>query len=155
MFVVPNLDGGSSEDPYVTPDKGRLGSGRLIGGIGGSTRDLRLRTLATYQRIGPKGGFRVRNRLSGVDNVLPQSKYFVLLYYMFVVPNLDGGPSEDPYVTPDKGRLGSGRLIGGIGGSTRDLRLRTLATYQRIGPKGGFRVRNRRSDSADGTAMDR
>ncbi|KAK7273170.1 hypothetical protein RIF29_14218 [Crotalaria pallida] len=75
--------------------------------------------------------------------------------HIFYVQYKDGGPSEDPYVTPDKGRLGSGRLIGGIGGSTRDLRLRTLATYQRIGPKGGFRVRNRCSDSADGTVMDR
>ncbi|KAK7273167.1 hypothetical protein RIF29_14215 [Crotalaria pallida] len=151
MFVAPNLDGGPSEDPYVTPDKGRLGSGRLIGGIGGSTRDLRLRTLATYQRIGPKGGFRVRNRRSdSADGTamdrLPNAGVIGVVY---------DGPSEDPYVTPDKGRLGSGRLIGGIGGSTRDLRLRTLATYQRIGPKGGFRVRNRRSDSADGTAMDR
>ncbi|KAK7273169.1 hypothetical protein RIF29_14217 [Crotalaria pallida] len=148
MFVVPNLDGGPSKDPYVTPDKGRLGSGRLIGGIGGSTRDLRLRTLATYQRIGPKGGFRVRNRRS-------DSADGTCLVWTMYCTNPHGGPSEDPYVTPDKGRLGSGRLIGGIGGSTRDLRLRTLATYQRIGPKGGFSVRNRRSDSADGTAMDR
>ncbi|KAK7273172.1 hypothetical protein RIF29_14220 [Crotalaria pallida] len=75
--------------------------------------------------------------------------------HIFYVQYKDGRPSEDPYVTPDKGRLGSGRLTGGIGGSTRDLRLRTLATYQRIGPKGGFRVRNRRLDSADGTSMDR